>query len=255
MSPRYSPTDYNPWDGECKNLNGKGAYVLQGFILAESPWDESRNLGIYNCRPPSVHGHERAGDTGFPVVNGKAHWQGFDLAYWLWNKRDYFGVQLVIWNRKIISRTKPWWREYNGPSPHIDHVHWELNWWGYYNLTRAIIEQHLPNDMPTIPPLPQPVPQPTYLEDDMVTAFKHGEFLDALSVDTNGDLVARYWPGESGWAKVVLASGCLPEAKVSVVQEYRGETNRLDLFVEAVDKVQMVHCWFTGGVWRNELLQ
>lgn len=158
-------TDYNPWDGECKNLNGKGAYVLQGWILAESPWDESYNLGIYNCRPPSVHGHERAGDAGFPVINGKPHRHGFELSEWLWKERDHFGIQLVIWNRKIISRTKPWWREYNGPSPHIDHVHWELNWWGYFNLTRAIILDHQPIDWPPIP-TPPTTPLPPYSRDE-----------------------------------------------------------------------------------------
>ena len=145
MSPTYNPTDYNPWGGRCKRLNGKGAYVLQGWILMESPWAEpAYNLGIYNCRPPSVHGEERAGDTGFPVVNGQAHDAGTELAAWLWANRDHFGIQLVIWNRRIISRAKPWWRPYTGPSPHIDHVHWELNWWGYFNLTNAIIDQHLP---------------------------------------------------------------------------------------------------------------
>lgn len=139
-----SPTDYNPWSPPCRNGEGRGAYVLQGWILAESPYDESRNLGIYNCRPPSVHGHERAGDTGFPVVNGQPHRQGTLLANWLWANRDHFGIQLVIWAERIISRKNPTWRKYDGPSPHIDHVHWELNWWGYSNLTLAIINQHLP---------------------------------------------------------------------------------------------------------------
>ncbi len=34
-------------------------------------------------------------------------------------------VTYVIWNRRIRSRTiEPGvWREYNGPSPHTDHVH------------------------------------------------------------------------------------------------------------------------------------
>lgn len=41
-----------------------------------------------------------------------------------------FGIQAVIWNRRSWYLWSPYWRDYNGASPHTDHVHFSFTWDG-----------------------------------------------------------------------------------------------------------------------------
>lgn len=81
--------------------------------------------GIYNCRPPSLHGEGRALDIGFPGVANPA---GTALAQALIFNAWNLGLMGVIWNRTRWSARHPEGYPYTGPSPHLDHIHVEQTW-------------------------------------------------------------------------------------------------------------------------------
>lgn len=81
--------------------------------------------GIYNCRPPSLHGEGRALDIGFPGVANPA---GTALVRALIANAWELGLIGVIWNRRRWSARNPNSAPYTGPSPHTDHIHVEQTW-------------------------------------------------------------------------------------------------------------------------------
>lgn len=122
---RYVPA-YPPCAGRAQT----GTRNLQAAILHHL--DAGYDLGIYNCRPssgspnvPSIHSDGRAGDTGFPVLNGQPHREGFLLVELLRLNAWDLGVMGIIWDRRRFDWRTPWGRRYTGPNPHVDHVHWE----------------------------------------------------------------------------------------------------------------------------------
>jgi hypothetical protein len=90
-------------------------------------------MGIYNCRSIvggkglSLHAEGRAVD----VAPASAA-QGTQIAAWLLANVERFGLQEIIWNRKIWSALHPssGWRGYSGSNPHTDHLHIGQNWNG-----------------------------------------------------------------------------------------------------------------------------
>lgn len=114
----------------CSGRPLPGSANLQQALL--NRFERSLDYGIYNCRPlttnfavPSIHSDGRAGDLGFPVVGGLPHVHGY-LAVGLLKAYAWpLGVMGIIWDRKRWDWRSPEGRPYNGPNPHIDHVHWE----------------------------------------------------------------------------------------------------------------------------------
>lgn len=53
--------------------------------------------------------------------------QGDRIAKWMWDNRDELGVWYIVWDKKIISTTRPdaGWIDYSvgGQPPHYDHIH------------------------------------------------------------------------------------------------------------------------------------
>lgn len=59
---------------------------------------------------------------------------------WCIANADRFGIQSIIFNRRVWGFGKWYERAYTGPSPHTDHVHIGLNKWAAKNLTKALLE-------------------------------------------------------------------------------------------------------------------
>lgn len=130
----------------CSGRALPGTANLQLAILDR--FDRSLDFGIYNCRPsttspnvPSIHSDGRAGDVGFPVYNGQPHAQGFALVELLRRHSSTLGIMGIIWNRRRFDWRTPWGREYTGPSPHVDHVHWEQTPSIAWSLTAATADR------------------------------------------------------------------------------------------------------------------
>lgn len=119
-----------PWDGG-KNCAGKfseGARILGDFLRGN--FSGVTQIGGYSCRQntanskeTSVHGTGRAIDVHCKGADGDK------IAAWLIEHAQEIGVQLVIWRRTVWNGSKRGWKDarYNGPDPHEDHVHVELN--------------------------------------------------------------------------------------------------------------------------------
>lgn len=121
----------------CSGRALPGSARLQEGILDR--FEASFDYGIYNCRPstsnpaaPSIHSDGRAGDDGFPDGRTGArtpvttpHYQGFILCELLRANAFELGIQGIIWNHRRFDYRTPWGRNYTGPNPHTDHVHWE----------------------------------------------------------------------------------------------------------------------------------
>jgi len=122
-----------------------GARALMSYIINERK-DGARNWGIYNCRRiagrtvRSTHAEGRALDIGFSGVSNPA---GTRLVRALLPHVGKLGIQVIIWNRTIWSRSSPGGRRYTGASPHTDHVHIELGWPAARNLRLATIRAAL----------------------------------------------------------------------------------------------------------------
>lgn len=121
----------------CSGKAQKGTSYLQAALLER--FDASFDYGIYNCRAlttnaavPSIHSDGRAGDLGFPDAVTKKrtpvkspHPQGFIAVEILRVNAWDLGIMGIIWNRRRWSARNPWGAVYNGPNPHVDHVHFE----------------------------------------------------------------------------------------------------------------------------------
>jgi hypothetical protein len=131
---------YDPVGSECLGGPQPGTLLLYEYLQEVFP--TLRGWGVYNCRNvrggtvKSAHAEGRAGDEGTVYVTP----DGEAAAMWLVQNAAALGVQVVIWNRRIWSAEKPYWRTYTGTSPHTDHVHFENNWDGAKHLTRDIID-------------------------------------------------------------------------------------------------------------------
>lgn len=128
---------YVPAYPPCSGRPMPGTAAIQVALLER--FDRSFDYGIYNCRPlttdaskPSIHSDGRAGDLGFPdgwtgqrrpVTN--PHPQGYLAAELLRANAAELGIMGIIWNRRRWDYRSPWGRNYTGPNPHIDHVHYE----------------------------------------------------------------------------------------------------------------------------------
>ncbi|QCB46895.1 peptidoglycan-binding protein [Hydrogenophaga sp. PAMC20947] len=132
---RYdSPPAWAGSPGNCTGNFTAGAAALKSHIQATFAGVSS--IGGYSCRAnsanrseTSVHGTGRALDIMIRTVGGKANSAvGDPIANWLVRNASSIGVQYIIWNRIRWSGNRtPRVARYTGPSPHIDHVHVELN--------------------------------------------------------------------------------------------------------------------------------
>lgn len=124
-----------PWanGAHCTSYTA-GAAELRRHILANFPGVDA--IGGYSCRAnsgnpseTSVHGVGRALDIMIRPVGGGANSAvGDPIANWLVRNAEAIGVQYIIWNRMRWSgNRRPRVAPYTGPSPHIDHIHVELN--------------------------------------------------------------------------------------------------------------------------------
>ena len=77
------------------------------------------NRNIRGSNKLSLHAEGRAIDMHVDREKGDA------VAQWALANAPRYGVQEIIWNRRIWSsaRAKEGWRKYTGADPHTDHVH------------------------------------------------------------------------------------------------------------------------------------
>lgn len=124
MTVRYDRADH--FDLTCK----VGIIRIQSYIL--NRWSAGVNSGCVASTPNdgggiSCHNEGRAGDIGIRPI-GDA--QGDEIAAWLYENREGLGCQSIIYNSRVYySANGDGWRPYL-VNPHLDHVHWELNWSG-----------------------------------------------------------------------------------------------------------------------------
>ncbi|MBI5160227.1 MAG: thrombospondin type 3 repeat-containing protein, partial [Micrococcales bacterium] len=95
------------------------------------------SVGGYSCRQNtgntsqlSVHGTGRALDLMISTDGGAADNDlGDPIANWLVENAELVGVQFVIWDRSDWGayRDPPKLDDYDGPNPHVDHIHMELS--------------------------------------------------------------------------------------------------------------------------------
>jgi hypothetical protein len=142
----------------CTGSATPGCRALMSWFLGAYGHLGAVNSGIYNCRSIgggggfSLHAEGRACDLGIRPYS--ADW-GSVLATQLWDNSAELGVQLVIWNRRYASGSRPdrGWMPYSGLSPHVDHIHAELSWHAARTLTVENIEKILgeKDDMAEVP--------------------------------------------------------------------------------------------------------
>lgn len=153
---------YTPEPISCSSTGAKsGTRILQDWICDESPWaDDFIDLGIFACRDVfgdwcpdcdydnlSSHASGRAGDSG--TVSKEA---GDALAAFLVANHAVLGIQEVIWYRRRWTNQTLEWRDYDGLSPHTDHVHWAQNLAGALYLTRDRLLSVIPGAPTPTPP-------------------------------------------------------------------------------------------------------
>jgi hypothetical protein len=163
--PRYEPA------------SGRDAKKAQpgvvAFMAVVGELFGASNMGIYNFRKvrgssaPSVHGEGRAGDAGFPLVNGRANPKGWRLLEALLPNVRALGIQLIIWDQRIWSAKAPTGARYTGTVPHYDHLHIEFTWDAARSLTRDLVRSVLAGrPTPAAPPAQaaKPSPGPTAID-------------------------------------------------------------------------------------------
>lgn len=140
---------YDPPGAKCLGKNQPGAIALRDFTLARFG---GASLGIQACRnvagtkAPSAHKEGRAYDEGFPQPGrGKRNPAGDPAFQWGVANAERLGLQLIIWADMRWSARTPTIRPHvsadrSDNGRHLNHVHWELNWWAAKNLTVALCE-------------------------------------------------------------------------------------------------------------------
>lgn len=151
---RYEPAT------SCRSA-GNGALNLMYWIDRESPWALTiGNLGVANCRLPSIHSEWRAGDSKVPVERN-GHIVGHALVDFLTRNAAQLGIMETIFARRRRSAAYPNGKAYTGPSPHLDHVHWALSRHACRHLNVPTIRA-IAAGSPGAPfPAPQPPATPT----------------------------------------------------------------------------------------------
>ncbi len=126
------------WDGgaNCSGGSTAGARVLRDVIVAAFP--QTSGIGVYNCRviagtnSMSLHGVGRALDIMIPTISGDAdNGSGDPIAAWLMEHAGEFGLQGIIWDRKIWTTSRRPGERLRSLDPsvnqHVDHIHAEIN--------------------------------------------------------------------------------------------------------------------------------
>lgn len=154
---RYEPAT------SCRSA-GPGAMNLMYWLDRESPWALTLgNLGVANCRLPSIHSEWRAGDSAVPVAPG-GHMVGHALVDFLTRNAAALGIMETIFARMRRSAAHPNGKRYTGPSPHLDHVHWALSRHACRHLNvptiRAIAAGSVGRPFPSPPAAPPPAGPP-----------------------------------------------------------------------------------------------
>lgn len=119
-------------ESKCTSGFTPGAQSLSNLIMkAYSP--PVTSVGGFSCRQNtnddsvSIHGVGRALDIMIDSTTPKGKEVGDRIRNLMINNAEQIGVQLVIWDRHIWSVNNKGWRVYDGPNPHIDHLHVEIN--------------------------------------------------------------------------------------------------------------------------------
>jgi hypothetical protein len=125
------------WTGtdSCAGGLRPGARALQAYLSTH--FTDISKIGGYSCRQNtadatkmSVHGTGRALDVVIPKSGDTADNDlGDPLANWLVENAERIGVQLIIWDRTGWHGSRDPGekaRDYTGPSPHTDHIHFEI---------------------------------------------------------------------------------------------------------------------------------
>jgi len=128
------PPPGNFSESKCTKGFTVGAQSLSDVILDKYKPPVTR-VGGFDCRrntndpTTSIHGVGRALDIMVNGNNPQGKETGDKIRNYLINNSEALGIQVVIWNRQIWSaqRNKDGLRAYDGPSPHTDHVHAEIN--------------------------------------------------------------------------------------------------------------------------------
>lgn len=113
----------------CSGKEQPGTRSLLNVLVKLFPGSSS--AGIYNCRSirgssaRSLHSEGRALD-----IHPKTKAQGDAIREYVFQQKEYFQIQEIIWQRQIWSAITPHWHPYNGVNPHTDHLHIGLNWDG-----------------------------------------------------------------------------------------------------------------------------
>lgn len=119
-------------ESKCSGDFTEGAASLKEVILEKySP--PVTSIGGYSCRQNtaddsvSIHGVGRALDIMIDGTTPRGLDVGNRIRNFMINNAEQLGVQVVIWNDQIWSVNHTGLREYDGPNPHIDHLHVEIN--------------------------------------------------------------------------------------------------------------------------------
>lgn len=134
---KFAP--YTGFRPPCDGRAQPGTKALMAYLLDRYPWAAS--LGIYNCRPPSIHGDGRAFDLRIPTgPGGRARPElGMQVIDLLGPHCERLGIQTLIYNRRLWSAASPAGRYYGGVHPHNDHVHGDQTPASGVNLTFATL--------------------------------------------------------------------------------------------------------------------
>lgn len=127
-----------PWNDGANCTGDFTPSVARLGEFLQSRFPAIQNVLGYSCRPntnnpssTSVHGLGRALDLGIlPLPDGTADPRGNEIAQWLVDHASGIGVQVIIWDQTIWSTSRNptgSLTSYNGPNPHVNHIHVELN--------------------------------------------------------------------------------------------------------------------------------
>lgn len=164
MTVRYDPS------------TGPSGGPTRGAIALRDHWREVTglgDLGIYNPRRVrgssttwSIHASGRAVDFAANANKADQKAKADDYCAFLIRHAVSFQLQMLIWDRRSW-RSGRGWRNYQGVSPHTDHIHAELNIDGGQNLTLAKLRTQWARDHST-------------QEDDMTPELK--DYLDRIEL-------------------------------------------------------------------------
>lgn len=117
---------------QCTPGQTPGAESLSKFVMAH--WSPPvTDVSGYLCRKTtngisiSVHGLGRALDIMVDGTSAQGLKTGDEIRNFMINNAASLGVQRVIWNRHIWDADESGWQPYDGPNPHTDHLHVEIN--------------------------------------------------------------------------------------------------------------------------------